>query len=155
MHSQILDYVTPYLSWQYGRIALGIFVLLWVARFVLHRSDGVRTGVGSLLEPFIGTHKKVFEAKRAESGKDWSRAGHLYEQAGELEKAIDCFEKAEEYPMCGELCIRMGRKDYAAEWFLLAGEKKRAAITRVLEGDATLPAVGLPDLQIITDLGDW
>ncbi len=127
MHSQVFDYVTPYLNWQYGKIALGIFVLLWVARFAIDRSDGLRTGFGSLLEPFIGTHKKVFEAKRAESGKDWSRAGHLYEQAGELEKAIDCFEKAEEYPMCGELCIRMGRKDYAAEWFLLAGDKRRAA----------------------------
>jgi tetratricopeptide (TPR) repeat protein len=44
-----------------------------------------------------------------------------------LDKALDCFEKAEDYSMCGELCIRMGRKDYAAEWFLLAEERKRAA----------------------------
>lgn len=125
-----LDQLSTYINWEYGKLALGLLVLVWVARFVTRQSrlkgwigEQAKTHLAPKLEP----HKRLFEAKRAESAKDWPRAGMLYEEAGELNKALDCFEKAEDYSMCGELCIRMGRKDYAAEWFVLAGEKKRAA----------------------------
>jgi tetratricopeptide (TPR) repeat protein len=126
----ILDLLSTYINWEYGKLALGLLVLVWIARFVTRQSklkgwlgEQAKTHIGSKLEP----HKRLFEAKRAENAEDWPRAGLLYEEAGELNKALDCFEKAEDYSMCGELCIRMGRKDYAAEWFVLAGEKKRGA----------------------------
>ena len=81
----------------------------------------------ALLTPALQPLKIQFEAQRAEKAGDWEEAGNLYEQAGKLEQALDCYEKGEVYERCGEICVRMGRKDYAAEWFLFAGEKKKAA----------------------------
>lgn len=55
---------------------------------------------------------------------------------GEWEKALDCYEKAEEYHLAGELCLRLGHKEVAAEWFLLSNEKLRAAELYERAGDA-------------------
>ncbi len=125
-----LDQISTYINWEYGKLALGLLAVVWAARFVTRQSR-LKGWIGEQakthLAPKLESHRRLFEAKRAESAKDWPRAGLLYEEAGELNKALDCFEKAAEYSMCGELCVRMGRKDYAAEWYVLADEKKRAA----------------------------
>ncbi len=129
MPANFLDQISSYFSWEYGKLALGLLAVVWLARLVSHQPK-IRGWMGKAkthLAPKLEPHKLFFEAKRAESTKDWSRAGLLYEEAGELTKALDCFERAEEHSKCGELCIRMGRKDYAAEWFVLSGELKRAA----------------------------
>jgi len=119
--------VQPYFNWKFGQNVLVLLVLYWVLSRLLQR-DGLFSNLGGRLFG-AGFHKSQLrrEARRAERSRDWSSAGHLYEELGDLNRAIDCFERAEEYHMCGELCVRMGRKDYAAEWFLLGGQKTRAA----------------------------
>lgn len=127
---ELADQLSTYFNWEYGKMALAILIVAWVARFVTRRSrlpGKITQKAGQFLAPKLEPRKRLFDAKRAEKAGNWSGAGILYEQAGELDKALDCFEQAEDYSMCGELCIRMGRRDYAAEWFLLAEEKKRAA----------------------------
>jgi tetratricopeptide (TPR) repeat protein len=127
---EFLVHIKPYFSWQYGKVALMLLLVLWVVRYLSGRTkfgDSIRKQGQALLTPALKPLKDQFEAQRAEKTGDWVEAGNLYEQAGKLEQALDCFEKGEAYERCGEICVRMGRKDYAAEWFLFAGEKKKAA----------------------------
>jgi tetratricopeptide (TPR) repeat protein len=124
------ELLSHYLSWQYGKMALVLLVLLWLLRYLSGRaklSRWIRKQGRDYLSPTLQPLKVQFEAQRAEKSGDYVQAGILYEQMGKLEQALDCFEKGEEYGRCGEICVRMGRKDYAAEWFLLAGESKKAA----------------------------
>ena len=58
-----------------------------------------------------------------------------YVKAERFDEALSQFARVTEidpdycvgYAQHASTFVRMGRKDYAAEWFLLAGEKKKAA----------------------------
>ena len=75
-----LDQVATYINWEYGKLALGLLVVVWVARFAARQTklkgwlgEQAKTHLAPKLEP----HKRLFEAKRAESAEDWPRAGVL------------------------------------------------------------------------------
>ena len=130
---QILEYVErlkPYFTWQYGRIALALAVTVLALRWanrrlrLTQRIWGLAT---TLVNPYLQAFARRLAIRRAERLGEWLEAGLLHEEQGDLDRALDCYESAEEYHLCGEICFRLGRKDYAAEWFLLSKEKKRAA----------------------------
>ena len=81
----------------------------------------------TLAGPYVQGWARRLAIWRAERRGDWLEAGLLHEEQGDLDRALDCYDRAEEYHLCGEICYQLGRKDYAAEWFLLSKEKKRAA----------------------------
>jgi len=124
------SYLEPYVSWEslrwvaYGLLGLGL--LRWTHRRIV-RSRIVAAAYDRFVGPRVNAFRNQVEVKRAERAGDWAKAAFLHEQAGRFSDAIDCYEKADEYHLCGELCLKMGRKDYAAPWFVLAGEKLRAA----------------------------
>jgi len=115
-----------YLTWEHGRLILLLLALLWLAE-----RYGVPTWLWSALKSAVGPVLRkpilLLKARWAESAGDCRGAAASYEEAGALAQALDCFEKAEDYHRCGELCLQMGRSDYAAEGFVLSGEKRRAA----------------------------
>ena len=84
--------------------------------------------VSSLLGGPVSGLRARQEASSAEKAGDYLNAGLQYDKLGEWEKALDCYRrKAEEYHLAGELCLRMGHREIAAEWFVLSNEKLRAA----------------------------
>jgi tetratricopeptide (TPR) repeat protein len=83
------------------------------------------TWLKKLVDP--GQPDPLDEVKRAEEVGDWRQAGLLYQQMGDLESALDCFERAQAYNLCGELSLQLARKERAAKFFLLDGDKLRAA----------------------------
>jgi tetratricopeptide (TPR) repeat protein len=103
---------------------------VWVA-LSLNRRLGLVSTIGSIGERLFGSRveglKARGEAVTAERTGDWLTAGLQYDKSGDWEKALDCYEKAEEYHLAGEICLRLGHKDVAADWFLLSDEKLRAA----------------------------
>ena len=128
----VLREVVPYFSWKYGQKVLVLVAIVWAVRWFLARSRAGGDGfVASLMGKLFGqgfeNSQLRREAARAERARDWFGAGQLWDELGNLDKALDCYEKGEEYRMCGEICLRMGRKDYAADWFVLGNEKVRAA----------------------------
>lgn len=127
---RLLERVRPLLGWEGAKFLLLLLVSLWLLRGLdrwLGVSQRLRRLFLSLVEPKLQDYRSSVLASRAEKRGDWLQAGLLYEQKGLYYRALDCYERAEEYHLCGELCIRLGRKDYAAEWFLLGDEKRRAA----------------------------
>jgi tetratricopeptide (TPR) repeat protein len=67
------------------------------------------------------------EAKHAEQAGDWREAGFIYEQMGDLQNALERYKKARDYAMCADLSLRLDRTDLAVKFFLLDGDKVRAA----------------------------
>jgi len=123
----LLPTILPFLGWEFGKKVLALLVAYWLLRRFLLKDGWLSEQVGSLFGSRFHEGHLRREARKAEGAGDWSSAGHIYEELGDLNRALDCFEQAEEYHLCGELCVRMGRKDFAAEWFLLAKDRKRAA----------------------------
>jgi tetratricopeptide (TPR) repeat protein len=130
---EIFREIVPYFGWKYGQKVLIIVAILWILHRFLNRSgrsgdgDWLTTQLSKIFGPRFQDYQLRREALRAEKAGDWSGAGQIHEELGDLDRALDCYERGEEYHLCGELCLRMGRKDYAAEWFILSGEKVRAA----------------------------
>jgi tetratricopeptide (TPR) repeat protein len=121
---------TALLSWDNVKIVTGAIVLLWVG-LAVNRRLGLFSSLGGLAsnlvsEPVSGLRSRQ-EALTAEKTGDFLTAGLQYDKLGDWEKALDCYEKAEEYHLAGELCLRLGHKEVAAEWFLQSKEKLRAA----------------------------
>jgi tetratricopeptide (TPR) repeat protein len=84
-------------------------------------------GMSALVpDPVAGLRSRQ-EAVAAEKAGDFLNAGLHYEKLSLWDKALECYEKAEEYHLAGQLCLRLGHKEVAAEWFLLSNEKLRAA----------------------------
>ena len=84
------------------------------------------------LKNLLGTEEhhhesRLREAKKAEGAGDWVQAGFCYEQLGDLQTALECYQKARDYAVCAELALRLDRTDLAAKFFLLAGNKVQAA----------------------------
>lgn len=122
--------LVDYLTWDNVKFfAIGIAVV-WLG-LILNRKLGIFALVGSAGDRLLGSRveelKTRSEASSAEKSGDWLTAGLHYDKIGDWEKALDCYEKAEEYHLAGEICLRLGHKDVAAEWFLLSDEKLRAA----------------------------
>lgn len=78
-------------------------------------------------------------ADRARKAGDWITAAQLYEQLGQLEIALDCYENGGSYLVCAQLVlqtIRPNREEMAARYYLQAGEpQEAAAILRELGRD--------------------
>lgn len=128
--SEYLARLEPYLTWQYGRIALALAAALLILRWANRRlrlTERIWRLAATLVGPYVQELARRLAIRRAERLGDWLEAGLLYEEQGDLDRALDCYERAEEYHLCGEICYQLGRKDYAAEWFLLSEEKMRAA----------------------------
>jgi tetratricopeptide (TPR) repeat protein len=117
------------LNWQNLRLLVGVAVLLWAGVAVnrkLRISSWLR-GVSELVpDPMAGLRSRQ-EADGSLKSGDFLNAGLQYEKISEWDKALECYEKAEEYHLAGQLCLRLGHKEIAAEWFLLSDEKLRAA----------------------------
>ena len=77
--------------------------------------------------PLFGKRDPITEAERAAATGDFVTAAALFEQHGELLRAIDCYERAGHFHRCGELALATGRHDVAASFFLRAGDPHRAA----------------------------
>ena len=119
-----------YFTWDNVKfLTIGIAVV-WLL-LALNRKLAVLSLLGGLGERLFGSRvaglKARGEAVSAEKTGDWLTAGLQYDKVGDWEKALDCYEKAEEFHLAGEICVRLGHKDIAAEWFLLSDEKLRAA----------------------------
>ena len=78
-------------------------------------------------------------ADRARKAGDWITAAQLYEEIGQLDLAIDCYEKAGRLIVCAQLALQLDRPDreeMAVGFFLRGGEPERAgAILRQLGRD--------------------
>ena len=119
-----------YFTWGNVKFLTIAIAVVWIL-VALNRRVGVLSLLGELGERLFGSHvaglKARGEAVSAEKTGEWLTAGLHYDKLGDWEKALDCYEKAEEYHLAGEICVRLGHKDVAAEWFLLSDEKLRAA----------------------------
>jgi tetratricopeptide (TPR) repeat protein len=124
-----LGRLTAVLNWENLKLLTGAMVLLWAA-VAVNRRLGLLSwfrGVSALVpDPVAGIRSRQ-EALAAEKAGDFLNAGLHYEKLSEWDKALECYEKAEEYHLAGQLCLRLGHKEVAAEWFLLSNEKLRAA----------------------------
>jgi tetratricopeptide (TPR) repeat protein len=124
-----LGRLTSLLSWENLKLLTGAVVLLWAA-VAVNRKLGIFSwlrGVSTLVpDPVAGLRSRQ-EAVAAEKSGDFLNAGLHYEKLSEWDKALECYGKAEEYHLAGQLCLRLGHKEVAAEWFLLSNEKLRAA----------------------------
>jgi tetratricopeptide (TPR) repeat protein len=124
-----LGRLTSALNWANLKLLIGAVVLLWAALEV-NRKLGILSwlrGVSTLVpDPVAGLRSRQ-EAVTAEKAGDFLNAGLHYEKLSEWDKALECYERAEEYHLAGQLCLRLGHKEVAAEWFLLSNEKLRAA----------------------------
>jgi tetratricopeptide (TPR) repeat protein len=124
-----LGRLTSALNWANLKILTGAVVLLWAALEV-NRKLGILSwlrGVSTLVPDPVSGLRSRQEAAAAEKAGDFLNAGLHYEKLSEWDKALECYEKAEEYHLAGQLCLRLGHKEVAAEWFLLSNEKLRAA----------------------------
>ena len=121
--------LTGVLNWENLKLLTGAVVLIWVA-LALNRKLGIFSwlrGMSKLVpDPVAGLRSRQ-EAVSAEKAGDFLNAGLHYEKLSLWDKALECYEKAEEYHLAGQLCLRLGHKEVAAEWFLLSNEKLRAA----------------------------
>ncbi len=125
-----LGRLTGILTWGNVKLLTGAFVLLWVV-LAINRRLGLfshfRDIVSRLLGKSVEGLRSRASATAAEKSGDFLTAGLSYDRLGDWEKALDCYEKAEEYHLAGELCLRLGHKEVAAEWLSLSNEKLRAA----------------------------
>jgi tetratricopeptide (TPR) repeat protein len=124
-----LGRLTGALNWENLKLLVGAVVLLW-AGLAVNRKLGILSwlrGMSKMVpDPVAGLRSRQ-EAVAAEKAGDFLNAGLHYEKLSLWDKALECYEKAEEYHLAGQLCLRLGHKEVAAEWFLLSNEKLRAA----------------------------
>src|SRR5262245_46501893 len=106
------------LNWENLKLLVGAVVLLWIA-LAVNRKLGILSllrGVSKLVpDPVAGLRSRQ-EAVAAEKSGDFLNAGLHYEKLSEWDKALECYEKAEEYHLAGQLCLKLGHKEVAAEW---------------------------------------
>jgi tetratricopeptide (TPR) repeat protein len=134
--AEFLEVVFSYVSrlggvfnWENLKLLVGAVILLWAA-VAVNRKLGIISwfrSVSTLVPDPVASLRSRQEALAAEKAGDFLNAGLHYEKLSEWDKALECYEKAEEYHLAGQLCLRLGHKEVAAEWFLLSNEKLRAA----------------------------
>ena len=117
---QVLESINPQIYLPLGLLVFWLLYRLGWLRTLTRCIDGAIGGR-------LSTSLTSLRAKRAEWNGDWSSAGALHEQTENNHRAIECFELARDYERCAEICLALGRRDYAAEWLELAGEPRRAA----------------------------
>ncbi len=107
-----------------------LHLLLYLLAFwLLYRTRILHAIVGAadvVLGRRLSKGLTLVSARYAEVVGDWARAGQLHEELCNPHRAIECFELAEDYERCAEICLALGRNDYAAEWLELAGDPRRA-----------------------------
>ena len=131
-----------YFTWDNVKFLTAAIGVVWIL-LALNRKFGLLSFLRELGERLFGSRfaglKARGEAVSAEKTGDWLSAGLQYDKLGDWEKALDCYEKAEEYHLAGEICVRLSHKDVAAEWFLLSDEKLRAASSTKSSGNMKKP----------------
>ena len=90
-----------------------------VLHAIVHTADVV-------LDRRLSKGVTLASARYAELSGEWTRAGELHEELWNHHRAIECFELAEDFGRCAEICLALGRSDYAAEWLELAGDPRGA-----------------------------
>ena len=130
-----LSGLTSYFSWGNVKILAVTLGVVW-AIHIVNEKIGVFALVGGLGERLLGSRVEGLKVKggavAAEKSGDWLTAGLHYDQLGDLDKALDCYEKAGEYHLAGEMCLRLGHKEVAADWFSALGREasRRATLQR-------------------------
>ena len=107
-----------------------LHLLLYLLAFWLLYRTRILHAIGHTADVVLGRRlsKGVTHARAlyAELIGEWTRAGELHEELWNHHRAIECFELAEDFGRCAEICLALGRSDYAAEWLELAGDPRRA-----------------------------
>ncbi len=78
-----------------------------------------------------GVSRKALRTAKRSAGRaarkgQWSEAGEVFFHSGLLEKAVDAFEKAQDYPRAAEICHTLKRYDRCAELYVKAGDHETA-----------------------------
>ncbi|MFQ5579390.1 MAG: hypothetical protein ACE5FZ_02160, partial [Nitrospiria bacterium] len=68
------------------------------------------------------------EAVQAERSQDPLRAGELYENAGQYEKAIRAYKEARAFQQIGRICEHLREWEEAAQFYKLTGNIEKSAI---------------------------
>ena len=87
MNFSFFDLLSQFINWEYIKIFLLLLVGLWLIGQVRRKSKlktWVEKKAEKHLSPKLASHKRLFEAKRAEKVGDWVEAGYIYEQMGEF-----------------------------------------------------------------------
>ena len=135
--SEILERLLSYgdrarslVNWENTKLLIGVTIAGWIL-LSIHRRTDIASRIKHLMMRTLGARWQAIQTRRsagkAERAQDWLQAGLLYQQVEEFDRALDCYENAGENHLAGELCLEMGHKEIAAEWFLESEEKLRAA----------------------------
>lgn len=114
-------------------LLIGVAVLWFVWNALAPRLNLPSLDVESLKARFSGggtspAARAQREATRERRAGNYLMAGKLYEDAGELQQALDCYLEGEEWNAAGFVSEQMpGRSEKAAELFLKGGDWKKAA----------------------------
>jgi len=114
-------------------LLIGAAVLWFVWNAVAPRLNLPSLDVESLKARFSGggtspAARAQREATRERRAGNYLMAGKLYEDAGELQQALDCYLEGEEWNAAGFVSEQMpGRSEKAADLFLKGGDWKKAA----------------------------
>ena len=121
--------LTSYLSWGNVRMFAVTLGVLWAVHIV-NQKVGILSLVGSVGARLFGARVEGLKVKggavAAEKSGDWLTAGLHYDQLGDLDKALDCYEKAGEYHLAGESFARQVQE-------LNAGSSHYGAASHVAE----------------------
>jgi tetratricopeptide (TPR) repeat protein len=93
-------------------------------------------------ELFLSIGEDAMAAEALEKGEMYAKAGQVYDQMGNTDKAIELYEKAGELGWLAEALRRRGLHQKAAEIYIMAGKKLLAAEAYEAAG-ANVLAAGL------------
>ncbi len=93
----LLPAILPYLGWESGKKILVLLALYWLLRRLLLKDGWFSTLGATLFGARFHEAQLQREARKAERAGDWSSAAHIHEELGDLNRALDCFERSEEY----------------------------------------------------------
>ena len=107
-----------YVNWENTKLLIGAFVLGWILLAIYRRTD-LGSRIRYWTQRTLGVRWREFQTRRgaekAERSKDWLQAGLGYQQIGDFDRALDCFENAGDNHLAGELCLEMGHAEIAAD----------------------------------------
>lgn len=94
----------------------------------LYESAGDLASVARVAEALGSTDEAAFaRAEVAEDAGDWSEGARLFELAGETQRALELWRKAEAWTEAARVAEKLGRLSEAADAWLAAGDGARAA----------------------------